>query len=494
MNTPRDHLVKGAAHKLTGVLVKAASPVLTILLAHVFARDVFGQYVSLQLLALTLARFCLLGLDKGIAWYLPQNVRENRPHAHQLGPAFFTALKTGLLVTAGALLVFFLMLRGSSAEAGAISAISPAFAWICMAAVPPLIVIHLLGAALEGAYLPKYRVWLGEFLLYAGIPPIAIALKRVGAGDLSLPLAFLLCATLCAALLLRAAARRFGIAALLPRGSLDRGLRGYAWPQGVSDLVSSVLLRLDLWMILLLLGPEHAAVYAIMLTLSNSVRTIRQSFDSLLLPVISGMDKDARRVNLRPAFNFTVGLVAIIQFFIALAVFFFPGEIMSIAGREYALEPHALLILLAGNLVTGFFGLNAQVLAGLGKSRLLMKINLGILALNFLLNLVWIPRFGLAGAATATVAAYLAQNLLFFVLQIRRSGQHLYSGLLWIQFAWIAGFVVAAFTVYPLVAGASVPERTAGMAAATLVYGTFAFYLRRRTSLRAFGAPTGKAP
>ncbi len=481
MSTPREHLVRGAAHKLAGVAVKAASPALTILLAHVFARDVFGQYVSLQLLALTLSRFCLLGLDKGITWYLPQNARENRTPAHQLGPAFLTALKTGILVTLGTMLVITLMQRGGGA-----ASIPPAFAWICMAAVLPMVVIHFLGSALEGVYLPKYRVWLGEFLLYAGIPPIAIALKHAGAGALSLPLAFLLCATLCALLLLRVAARRFGFTELLPRGRLDRGLRAYSWPQGVSDLVSSVLLRLDLWMILFFLGPEYAAIYAIMLTLSNSVKTIRQSFDSLLLPVISGMDKEGQRASLKPAFNFTVGIVTIIQFFIALAVFFFPGEVMSVAGREYALEPHALLILLAGNLVTGFFGLNAQVLAGLGKSRLLMKINLGILALNFVLNLLWIPRFGLAGAASATVAAYLVQNLLFYVLQVRRSRIHLYSGPLWIQALLIAGFAAASFTLYPAVSEAALAERAGGFALTALLYGAFALYLRKRTALRDF--------
>ncbi len=482
MNTTRDQLVRGTAHKLIGVLIKSASPVLTIVLAHFFARDVFGQYVSLQLLALTLSRLCLLGLDKGMAWYLPQNARKLRPPAHQLGEAFLTALVTGAIVTAIAVLLF--LFTPWSAGSEKTLGISPAFSALCLASILPLVAVNFLGPALEGIFQPKYRVWFGEFLLYAAVPPIAIALSRLGAGDLALPAAFLASASLCAILLLRAASRHFGSGAVRPRGRIDRARLAYSWPQGVSDFIASLLLRVDLWMILYLLGPESAAVYAIMLTLSNGVKTIRQNFDSLLLPVISGMDGETRARMLRPAFGFTVGIVTIIQYFIALAVFFFPREILSVAGREYALEPLALLVLLAGNLVNGFFGLNAWVLAGMGASGVLLRLNLATLALNVLLNLWLIPRHGLVGAASATVMALLVQHALLYFLQVRRSGQRLYSGPLWIQFALILAFGACAFLLYPVVGGAGIGSRLAGFSVLALAYGGFAWYLRKRTRMR----------
>jgi O-antigen/teichoic acid export membrane protein len=482
MEKPRDHLVRGTAHKLAGIVVKSAAPVLTIALAHFFSREAFGAYVSLQLLALTLSRFCLLGLDKGIAWRLPQNAREGRDPHDQLGPAFGTAMRTGLLVALTASAAVVLLLQSAPAGLGAIR---PAFAFLCLASIPPLVAVHYLGSALEGVFQPKYRVWIGEFSLYAAVPPIAIALRASGVGDIALPLAFLSSSMLGAVMMLLVARRRFGIGAMRRNGGLDPALRRYAWPQGISDLVSSVLLRLDLWMILWFLGPELAAVYAIMLTLSNAVRTIRQSFDSLLLPVISGMAHDDQRAKLAPAFGFTVGIVTIIQFFIALAVFFFPGEILSIAGRDYAVETQALLILLVGNLITGYFGLNAQVLAGLGKSAALMRQNLWVLALNFALNLWWIPLYGLTGAAAATAVAFLAQNLRLHLMQRRISGLALYSRPLWAQFALILAFAVCAFLLFPMVEPLPWTVRAAAFVAATLAYAPFALHLRRRTALPA---------
>jgi O-antigen/teichoic acid export membrane protein len=407
MNKPRDYLIKGTFHKLLGVFIKSISPVLTIFLAHFFSRETFGQYVSMQLMALTLSRLCLLGLDKGISWYIPRNVRENRHPAHQLGAGLYTALKTSAGVTVAALLA---LAAWQMFHTPAEPSISPFFGYLCFASIPALVVVQYMGPALEGSFQPGYRVWIGEFLLYAGVPPIALALRFLGLGRVALPLAFLLSAGLCAVLLLAAALRHFQRPLALPRDKLSSELRRYALPQGVSDLLSSLILRVDLWMVLFFLGPGLTAVYAIMLTLSNSVKTIRQSFDSLLLPVISRMAKSDRKTELAPAFRFTVGIVTLIQFFIALAVFFFPGEILTIAGKQYSVQPQALLILLVGNLVGGFFGLNAQVLSGMGRSVRLMHVNFGVLALNALLDLWWIPRFGLAGAAAASTFALLAPS------------------------------------------------------------------------------------
>src|SRR5690606_37195283 len=147
MSDPKQYLVRGTLHKLAGVLVKSASPVLTVLLAHFFSQGTFGQYVSLQLMALTLSRLALLGLDKGIAWHIPQNLRAHRPLGHQLGPVLGTALKSSLVVTTGAFLVAFLLLRSG---VGGLSAVSPWFAFLCFAATPFLTVIHYSGTALEG--------------------------------------------------------------------------------------------------------------------------------------------------------------------------------------------------------------------------------------------------------------------------------------------------------------------------------------------------------
>ena len=66
-------LVKSTVFTIVGTLLKVAGPVLMIVVARVFGKEIFGTYVSTQLFVLTLCRVAVLGLDKGLHRYLPQN-------------------------------------------------------------------------------------------------------------------------------------------------------------------------------------------------------------------------------------------------------------------------------------------------------------------------------------------------------------------------------------------------------------------------------------
>jgi O-antigen/teichoic acid export membrane protein len=102
-----------------------------------------------------------------------------------------------------------------------------------------------------------------------------------------------------------------------------------------------------------------------------------------------------------------------------LAGFALVGEHMLglIFGPDYIGAYPALIILTLGQLVNGFFGVNANVLnmAGLERRTLTaFSISVGI---NIILNIALIPRFGGVGAATATLASTAIWNVLcwFFV-------------------------------------------------------------------------------
>ena len=71
-------LLKSTAFNLIGTCLKVVGPVLTIVVARVFGKEIFGIYVSTQLFILTLCRIAVLGLDKGLHRHLPQNKVHNR--------------------------------------------------------------------------------------------------------------------------------------------------------------------------------------------------------------------------------------------------------------------------------------------------------------------------------------------------------------------------------------------------------------------------------
>jgi O-antigen/teichoic acid export membrane protein len=250
-----------------------------------------------------------------------------------------------------------------------------------------------------------------------------------------------------------------------------------------AELVSGILGRLDLWMILLLLGPEKAAIYAVLITITNGLRTVRQTFDPLLIPIVSALKPEELHTRLKPSFSYATNMVSTLQLFIACFILVFPREILSLAGKEYTVEIFAFALLLVGNLVNGFLGMNGQVLLGLGKSRLVLQITASALVLNLIGNWIFIPRWGIPGAALAASLTLLYQNVVHyayvrFVRKLKLYERHLYlnAGL---EIVFLAAF----FAAYQTVAALSLPTRIGVFSAMAALLGLTVFLKRKSYKL-----------
>ena len=96
---------------------------------------------------------------------------------------------------------------------------------------------------------------------------------------------------------------------------------------------------------------------------------------------------------------FVFGMLSILRF-----------EVLSIFGSEYVVHKNILLILGIGHIVNGFSGSAGKILVMTGKEKWEMTNCLLIVVLNFLLNLLLIPKMGSIGAAIATALSIFAIN------------------------------------------------------------------------------------
>ncbi len=81
-----------------------------------------------------------------------------------------------------------------------------------------------------------------------------------------------------------------------------------------------------------------------------------------------------------------------------------------------------LRILLPGAAAMGISRVLANDIAGRGKPLLNSYVAGGTLALNLSLNLLWIPRLGIAGAALASTVSYTATLVIRLTIYRRLSG------------------------------------------------------------------------
>ena len=441
MSTVRDDqkfLESSTLYAFAGTALKVVSPLLTIVVARVFGKEAFGVYVSTQLWVLTMSRVAVLGLDRGLHWFIPRNKVEGRDPAFGLASAARRSFLLAALIAAVVVVGSSLGLQRLFSGLKDLSALEIS---LYVLALLPWVWLHLFAGASEGNRRPQYKIFVNEFAVYTAAPLISLVLHFCGVVPaVSLPVGLVAANLLGVAAYLPLIRRQFPNLSLRAREPLPKELLGYSLPLGVSEVVTSFLLRADLWMVLALLGPQYAGVYAVMVTISNGLRTIRQSYNPILLPVVAGMSDERLGSDLKPVYSYCVAMVTMIQLVIGFFIVLFPAETMMIAGKDFVVEPQVLGILLLGNLVNGMFGLSGSVINGLGKSRFMLMMNAVTLVFALACNRLLIPALGMAGAALSTMLYQTLQSV-WTNVYLRRMGHWPYARSLWAQGAWGAAML-----------------------------------------------------
>ena len=474
-------LWRGTVLNLVGFVLKNISPVLVIVLARVFDEATFGIYLSLHLFILSSSRLAVFGFDKGLTWRVPRNQRDGYPLHRGVYEAAWTAHGAALLAWGlAAIPIAFGALRWVPS----LGDVSPAFVIIESASIIPYMGLHTFAAALEGARQPQYRVYVNQCAAAAGGPILSLVLHGIGLGPISLAIGYTAGNCLGVLLLLGGMRKYFPDASPWKLGWPDRALFSYSVPLGISEAIAAFLLRIDQWVVLLLLGGRMAAVYGVIGTLASGVKGIRQGYDPLIVAIVSRMG-EATKGTLRSVYSYAVTMVTTLQMGVAVVVLFFASEILLVAGKNYVVEPQALSLLLASHLLNGLLSMSGNVIIGMGRTGIALVLNVCTLLLHLGLTMLLIPHFGIAGAAGANALSYLAQGIALQVVQQRLVGQHLYERYTWFSFLLVGLFCAVVLgwqyqiLAWPLLHRAAVFAGTAGTLG-------LAFWLRRDT-LRAGG-------
>lgn len=437
----KNFLVKSTLYTFLGTALKVIAPLLMIVVARVFGKEIFGVYVSTQLLVFTLSRVAVIGLDKGLHRHIPQNKICGRPLHEGIVESLWLTMAFALIISAFGWLGSGLGLQQFSAGLSSLSSLEIS---LYVLSVMPYTALILFAGASEGNRKPQYKIFINDFAINTLAPVIALVLHFTGFDDkLALPLGFFIGNIFGTVVYVFLMNRQFPQICWWTFKKVPRELMNFALPLGVTEIVSSFLLRMDLWLVLVLLGPESAGIYAVMVTISNGLKTIRQSYNPILLPVVAGMSRERLQTDLKPVFSYCVSMVTLIQLGIGFFIVLFPEQTMMIAGKSFISEsnPASVLgILIIGNLINGFFGLAGSVINGLGHSRFMMKMNVVSLLVAIGLNALCIPVLGIAGAAISTVSYQILQCV-WMNLYLKKMGYWPYRKNLWIQCIWMLGLL-----------------------------------------------------
>ncbi|MFH1074315.1 MAG: polysaccharide biosynthesis C-terminal domain-containing protein [Candidatus Firestonebacteria bacterium] len=195
--------------------------------------------------------------------------------------------------------------------------------------------------------------------------------------------------------------------------SLSFGIRGYA-----ANLTQFFNYRLDAFLVNLFMDVVNVGFYSVAVSLAEVLWFIPGSVATVLLPKSSASDEKEN--------NRFTPLVLKATFIITLlfaAVLFIGGSffIKLLYTEKFLPALSALLILIPGTLIFSIQTVLSSDLVGRGKPGINTVISFIGLVVTLALDFLLIPKFGISGAAWASVASYATTSIITFVVFLKIS-------------------------------------------------------------------------
>lgn len=192
-----------------------------------------------------------------------------------------------------------------------------------------------------------------------------------------------------------------------------------ALPYGAATAAASLnillLLRLDHFMLFMLLPHSRPArlvgIYALT-TLAAEIPRLFSGAVATLLVSQTASDHLAGRESQTPLVARIVFIVMIGVLPFLTLVYWFAQEILFMRGEDYSAGWPVFWILYGGSICLGLDDIFSSHLLGKKRPHWNTRVSGAMLAANVFLNLWWIPRWGIVGAAAATTVAYAGGMLL----------------------------------------------------------------------------------
>jgi O-antigen/teichoic acid export membrane protein len=199
--------------------------------------------------------------------------------------------------------------------------------------------------------------------------------------------------------------------------SLRKDFFDYSWPIVFLGIIGSLLYWTDSFVIGYFMKASDVGFYNVAFTLIGLLGIAPELFMQLFLPLVVKEYSKNRLELIQEISKQIAKWILIINVPIFVIMIIYPGVIINVLfGADYLSAETPLRILaIGGFFVAIFMSLSSNLLSMKGKSKLLLINTLFIAFFNFILNVLLVPKYGLNGAAFATMVSwFLFGSILLF--------------------------------------------------------------------------------
>jgi O-antigen/teichoic acid export membrane protein len=201
-------------------------------------------------------------------------------------------------------------------------------------------------------------------------------------------------------------------------GAIRRSL-AYGLKSHIQTLTGFLHFRVDIFLLAAFMSTAEVGYYSVAVGLVSLIFFVPQSVGFVLFPKLAGYEeKDANELAIRACRN-ALFIAAMLAFGILL---FGRLAIRIMYGAEFLPACQALYLLLPGTMAMCVYMILSRYFTSRNKQQVTIVAGMTGLLANIGLNLILIPRFGIAGAAVATTVSYSITAFLMLYFFVRESG------------------------------------------------------------------------
>lgn len=388
-----------------------------VMLAHSLDTALAGRFLVMLAVVNILAVICRMGHDTALVRFVAANTATGDVDLAR--SAYRIALeRTGQasLCVAGILALVILILHGFN---------NPPMLVMCFA-VPGTCLAVVNSEALRGRGHLRQALFLHPLCIPA-LSSLGLALVFQLGSLLAVAVVYLISASVAASIGVLLCGRQINGGKSVLVGEAREFDRDLLWRTSVPLMWVSSLNMIGAWLGTLLLGmlgsgQEDVARFNMASKAAQLAALALMAINTVIMPRMAALHATGKQVHLQRIASVGTAASVLFSFPYLLAMVTVPDLLMSVFGPNYASAAGLLPVLAVGQLVNTVTGPAGQALSMCGFERLVQRAWMISLSVNVIVSVAAIPIYGALGAAWASAAGLIVQNVLSFHYSKSRAG------------------------------------------------------------------------
>jgi O-antigen/teichoic acid export membrane protein len=195
-----------------------------------------------------------------------------------------------------------------------------------------------------------------------------------------------------------------------------------SWTFFFFSVVTLLYLRADIICLGFFQSPDQIGIYNISARIADTISFPLHILTFGLAPVISGLYHSGDKSKLQQTVTASTKAIFVLSAIPAIILFLYGTQVLRIFGSHFEAGYNSLLILTCANLLNAFAGPAGYVLAMTGHERLAFLSMTFACLIGVIMNIIFIPHYGINGAALAVACAMFTWNILIAIFTVKKTG------------------------------------------------------------------------